>query len=535
MALRGVSLIVLPVLGALILDFFFRLYRRRRRFKDLPKPPHSFLWGHLKLMGEITSEFPPNNHPQSYITAIAQKYNMKGIWYLDLWPVADPQVILTEPELMDAVQVTRVYNQHRISQELMSSIIGDDVVATVNGPVWKKLHNAMAPAFLPSHVKTLTGVVADETLIFRDRLKSLASSGVVFSMEDEVSKVLFDIIGRIVFNFPLHAQTKGSSYLNDLKEIIELFNQQLSMNPFVKLKVALKKRSVRKRVDESVSAKIQERLAALRNENIVPSRKDPLSILDLMLRETVLQDGSRKGAEAMELPPEELELLVTNVKGLLLGGMGTSVDTLCHLHMLLSKSPDVVQKMCEEHDRVFGKDLETTLETLKESPIKLNELEYTTAVLKEALRLFPVGFGVKEAPAGATVSYQGSEYPVDDLVIVPCWHTMHFDARYFPEPSAFRPERFLGDGVPRGWFRTFSRGPRACLGQDLAMDNMRVILLLTVRDFDFQVANLKPNPKPRTTYTDLDTVFGDIVFPELAMEAKPRGGMMMTVRERSSS
>ncbi|KAI1409988.1 cytochrome P450 [Hypoxylon sp. FL1857] len=535
MAFGGTALIVLPVVGALILDFFFRLYRRRRRFKDLPKPPHSFLWGHLKLMGEIASEFPPNNHPQTYITTIANRYNLKGIWYLDLWPIADPQVILTEPELMDAVQVKRVYNQHRISQELMSSLIGEDVVATVNGPVWKKLHNAMAPAFLPSHIRTLTGLIADETLIFRERLKSLANSGVVFSMEHEVSKLLFDIIGRIVFNFPLHAQTKGSSYLDDLKETIELFNQQLSMNPFVKLRVALKKRSVRKRVDASVAAKIQDRLAALRSESIVPSRKDPLSILDLMLRETVLQDGSRKGAKAIELPPEELELLVTNVKGLLLGGMGTSVDTLCHLYMLLSKHPNVVQKLRKEHDRVFGKDLETTLETLKEFPVKLNELEYTTAVLKETLRLFPVGFGVKEAPAGETISYQGREYPIDNLAIVPCWHTMHYDTRYFPEAGAFRPERFLGDAVPRGWFRTFSRGPRACLGQDMAMDNMRVIVLLTLRDFHFDVADLKPNPKPRGPFTDLDTIFGDVVFPELAMEAKPRGGMMMTVSERCSS
>lgn len=131
----------------------------------------------------------------------------------------------------------------------------------------------------------------------------------------------------------------------------------------------------------------------------------------------------------------------------------------------------------------------------------------------------------------ATVSYQGREYPIDGgLVIVPSWHTMHFDSRYFPEPSAFRPERFLGEGVPRGWFRSFSRGPRACLGQDLAIDIMRVILLHTVRDFHFELAGLRPNPKPRSTYTDLDTIFGDIVFQELSMEAKPRGGMMMTVR-----
>ncbi|KAI2632641.1 hypothetical protein GGS26DRAFT_84965 [Hypomontagnella submonticulosa] len=88
-------------------------------------------------MSEIAAESLPNNHPQNHITAIAQKYDMKGIWYLDLWPIADPQVILTQPELIDAVQVTRVYNQvqHRLAQETLA--LGDDVVAPVNGPVWK--------------------------------------------------------------------------------------------------------------------------------------------------------------------------------------------------------------------------------------------------------------------------------------------------------------------------------------------------------------------------------------------------------------
>lgn len=68
--------------------------------------------------------------------------------------------------------------------------------------------------------------------------------------------------------------------------------------------------------------------------------------------------------------------------------------------MLLSKHPEVVQKMREEFDAVFGKDIETTLENLKDFPIKLQELEYTTAVIKESMRMFPIGFGVKEAPEG---------------------------------------------------------------------------------------------------------------------------------------
>lgn len=42
----------------------------------------------------------------------------------------------------------------------------------------------------------------------------------------------------------------------------------------------------------------------------------------------------------------------------------------------------------------------------------------------------------------------------------------------------------------------------------------------------------RPDPKPKAPFTDLDVVCGDIIFQELALETKPRGGMMMTVKER---
>jgi cytochrome P450 len=68
--------------------------------------------------------------------------------------------------------------------------------------------------------------------------------------------------------------------------------------------------------------------------------------------------------------------------------------------MLLSKSPEVVEKLREEHDRVFDPHFSTTLEILNDSPQKTNELEYTTAVVKETLRLFPVGIGARRAEKG---------------------------------------------------------------------------------------------------------------------------------------
>ena len=222
--------------------------------------------------------------------------------------------------------------------------------------------------------------------------------------------------------------------------------------------------------------------------------------------------------------------------------------------MLLSKAPAVLQKLRDEHSSVFHPDFNITLDILLNSPQKLNELEYTEAVIKETLRLFPVGFGIKEAPTGfaitlyshhakvltrdfsATIPYNGHNYPIDNgLQVVANAHNLHYNSDYYSNPATFQPERFIDlstSTIANNCFRTFSRGPRACLGRNLAVDELKVILLMTAREYEFECAGLKPNEKPKMEYTALDQVFGDIVFQELALEAKPRGGMMMRVSKR---
>jgi cytochrome P450 len=265
-------------------------------------------------MGEIAATFPPNTHPQAYYTTIAHKYNLKGMFYLDLWPIAPSAVVLNDPGLSEEVTVIHPLRQHKAVDEFLAPMVGHNVIAAVNGPVWKKLHNAMTPAFSWSHIRNLTGVMVEEGMHFRNTLDGLVKSGEVFSMEATAMKLIFDVITRIVFNFSLNAQTEGSSgssTLNDLREMIHLAESQLSFNPFVHLVTFFKKRSVLGRVHPPILQKIGERLALLRSGNVVPSRKDPESILDLMLRDHVEDNLDKKGSAIVDLPPEYTELLLT--------------------------------------------------------------------------------------------------------------------------------------------------------------------------------------------------------------------------------
>ncbi len=107
------------------------------------------------------------------------------------------------------------------------------------------------------------------------------------------------------------------------------------------------------------------------------------------------------------------ESLINNIKALLVGGHGSTTDTLCFAYILLSTHPDFNRCMLDEHHDVFGTSkLEEIESMLLEQPGKLGELAYTTAVINETLRLFPVGFGVRVVPEGMTIQYNSRTYPL---------------------------------------------------------------------------------------------------------------------------
>lgn len=256
-------------------------------------------------MGEISQKFPPNCHPQLLLTELSRKYNLPPVFYIDLWPAADPMVVLCDVEAMNYVQVLKPLHQHPSVDDFLAPMIGHNVIAAANGPTWKMLRNAMNPSFAPAHVKGLSGVIVEECLTFRETLSKLARTGEVFNMEDIGAALIFDVISRIVFNFPLEAQKKGSQALDDLRELVRLTEAGMSLNPLDKVRVWWRRGAVKKRLNREVRSKILERYELLREEKVVPSRKDPYSTLDLMLREQLMHS---EGVRDLDTGFEELLL-----------------------------------------------------------------------------------------------------------------------------------------------------------------------------------------------------------------------------------
>jgi cytochrome P450 len=124
------------------------------------------------------------------------------------------------------------------------------------------------------------------------------------------------------------------------------------------------------------------------------------------------------------------------------------------------------------------------------------------AVFSEALRLAPPAWmHMREAPTDGTLG--SVPYRAGDRFMACAW-SLHRHARTFPDPEAFRPERWLDAAerrLPPGAFIPFSTGPRSCLGARFARLEALIVLRALLDRFELRPAPSRPPLKwlPRVT------------------------------------
>ncbi|CAL5066976.1 unnamed protein product [Urochloa decumbens] len=195
------------------------------------------------------------------------------------------------------------------------------------------------------------------------------------------------------------------------------------------------------------------------------------------------------------------------IQDIIAGGTESSAVTIEWSMSELLRHPDAMAAAAAELDRVVGRERWVTERDLPDLP-------YVDAVVKETMRLHPVGPLLVPHHAREHTVVAGYDVPAGARVLVNVWAVARDPASWPDAPGAFRPERFLagagGAGVDvRGAhfeLLPFGAGRRMCPAVDLAMKLVAAGVATMVQGFTWSLPEgMKPEDMSMEEHFGLST------------------------------
>ncbi|PSK33975.1 Isotrichodermin C-15 hydroxylase [Elsinoe australis] len=312
-----------------------------------------------------------------------------------------------------------------------------------------------------------------DSMVAKVRLRGSAPNGI--NMTHWAEMVSFDILGEMAFGESFHCVQNEAPHfwfemLTKYLFFITLVDN-LRRLPFV---------PTLGKLIAPLTAGIQEKNHKYSRELVKRRLANDLHQKDFM---TNIVEKVRFG----EVSEEEL---TAHAATLVVAGGETISTFLAATTFYLCKTPKALEK------------LQTELRTRYTSADEINatsagQLPYLQAVIQEGLRIFPPGSqGFPRISSGVQVD--GCWIPQGTEIYTSAWTVTH-DERYFKDPEAFVPERWLAsdNGDLKEASQPFSLGPRACLGRNFAMVEACLILGILLFEFDIQLVDSNQEWEPK--------------------------------------
>lgn len=271
----------------------------------------------------------------------------------------------------------------------------------------------------------------------------------------------------------------------DFQTLIRTYtDEQIDLPWWFTPRLEWKRRNLASQVRASLKAIVQESHA---RKSVRTDR--PRSILSMSL----------EGIDT--LSPKVLDTTCDQLSTFLFAGHDTTSTTIAWMLYEVSRTPRALQAVRAELDELFGPDprpAAVASRLLAPGGEELvGRMTYASAVIRETLRLWPPGATSRMTKPGdgltATVSDSKGEVcelNLDGMMLYHVPYIVQRDPAVFGETAnMFVPERWLqkdsDSSIPASAFRAFERGPRNCIGQELATIEARVVMALVARHFDF--------------------------------------------------
>ncbi|RAO64541.1 uncharacterized protein BHQ10_000553 [Talaromyces amestolkiae] len=353
----------------------------------------------------------------------------------------------------------------------------DASFSTVSHSHHRLRRNALNPFFSKQAVQRMEPLITEKIERLSSRLTDAAKTQRVVRLDAALMALTMDIICHYSY---------GESYnylaLENFKEewkaaMISALENGIFLRNFPWALPLLKS------IPYSVLKVLQPKAASLAEWAMLVKKK-----VDILIQEHSMGNKSSGTIfQAMldsDLPPEEKSAarLIDEGQSVVGAGSETTANTLTIIMFYLLENKNLLRKLREELAPI----------SLDETPLlpKLEKLPFLTAVITEGLRL---NIGVMSR--SPRIAYEPIQY--QDWVIPPgtpvseSIYFVHWDPTLFPEPSKFRPERWIKaqeTGVRlEKYMICFSRGSRSCLGINLAYAELYLTLAKIIPRFEMDL------------------------------------------------
>jgi cytochrome P450 len=367
-------------------------------------------------------------------------------------------------------------------------LLGEGLL-TSEGDFHLRQRRLAQPAFHRARIASYATVMTTYAACVASRWRD----GETLDISQEMMRLTLAIVGKTLFDADVESEADEiGAALTTVMELFDLllmpFSELLEKLP-VSLPYMKRFQKAKARLDATIYRIIEERRRS--NED----RGDLLSML------LAARDEEGDGSQMSDLQVRD------EVMTLFLAGHETTANALTWTWYLLSEHPEIEAKLHEELDTV----LEGRQPTVEDVP----RLRYTEMVLSESMRLYPPAWAVGRL-ALKDCEIGGYKIPAKALVLLSQYVT-HRDARFFPEPTHFNPERWtteMRESRPQFSYFPFGGGTRRCIGEAFAW--MEGILLIATLAQHWRM-NLVPDHRVET-------------LPVITL--RPKYGMRMTIEKR---
>ena len=444
---------------------------------SLPGPKGNFLLGNL-------IDFAKN--PLSFMTRCVREYG-------EIIPLHLGQrktILLAKPEYIQQILKDREIFTKPMALKSMHALLGQGLL-TSEGETWFRQRRLAQPVFHQKRINNYGEVMVKYT----QKMLADWQDGEIKNIQIEMMRLTFNIVMKTLFNSDAseeeaHDVTRAMQVSADW-----MIAQRKSLIPFPEQFPTPSNLRYHKAIQ-----KLDKYIYRIINERRSTAEEDQGDLLSMMMQVRDEDDGIQMNNKQLR---DEIATLI-------FAGHETSANTLAWTWMLLSQYPETQTKLQQEVREVLG-----------DRPPQVTDipaLHYTSMVIKEAMRLYPVVWNIiaetsKECKIG---NYQ---VPADCTVIASQW-VMHRWERYFTDAELFKPERWAGDlekQLPQGVYVPFGGGPRTCIGKNFAL--MESVLLLATIAQKFEI-NLIPDQS---------------IIPEPTITLQPKNGIKVLLKNMKNT